>query len=182
MVPEGMPTDSFTYSLVYEKDEIQKEFTLEEFALLDSTWQWVETKSELVKKGYHPPIHDFSFTNSQGEDATDSIIYDSSFVFLAISHKLTKANTRGLEQLKSTYDYSQQNDFKFYLATASTSDEISYYTSKFRLPFHFYAADNIMLKTVVRSNPGLVLIKNGTIIGKWHYNDFPTKEELQELI
>jgi hypothetical protein len=49
------------------------------------------------------------------------------------------------------------------------------------LPFDFYTADNIMLKTVVRSNPGLVLIKNGMIIKKWHYKDLPSKEELQQL-
>ena len=181
-IPEGMPTDSFAYSLIYQKDGKLKEFALDEITALDSTWQWVETKSKLVRKGYHPSIHDFSFTNNNGENITDSILYDSSYLFLAISHKLQKAQIDGLEKLKSNYDFARQNGYRFYFATASTSDEITFYTSEYQLPFNFYTADNIMLKTVVRSNPGLVLIKNGTIIKKWHYNDLPSEDELQQLI
>ncbi len=180
-IPEGMPTDSFAYTLVYKKCDEIKEFALDEVTALDSTWQWIETKSKLVRKGYHPPIHDFSFTSKQGNNITDSILYDSSYVFLAISHKLNKANTKGLEKLKSNYHFSRQNNYNFYLATASTNEEIDFYTTEYQLPFNFYTADDIMLKTVVRSNPGLVLIKDGKIIKKWHHNDFPDKEELQQL-
>jgi uncharacterized membrane protein YphA (DoxX/SURF4 family) len=180
-IPEGMPTDSFAYSLVYKKGDELKEFALDEITALDSTWQWVETKSRLIRRGYHPPIHDFSFTNKQGEDITDSILYDTSYVFLAVSHKLNKASTKGLENLKSNFNFSRHNNYKFYLGTASTSEEIDFFTSQYQLPFDFYTADDIMLKTVVRSNPGLVLIKNGTIIKKWHYKDLPSKEELQQL-
>ena len=90
-------------------------------------------------------------------------------------------NIKGLEKLKTNFDFSRQHNYNFYLATASISEEIDFCTSKYQLPFHFYAADDIMLKTIVRSNPGLVLIKDGTIIKKWHHNDFPNKEELQQL-
>ncbi|NBC83998.1 MAG: DoxX family membrane protein [Bacteroidetes bacterium] len=180
-IPEGMPTDSFAYSLVYKRGDELKEIALDEVTTLDSTWQWIETKSKLIRRGYHPPIHDFSFTSKHGENITDSILYDTSYVFLAISHKLNKANTKGLENLKSNYNFSRNNNYKFYLGTASTNEEIDFYTSEYQLPFNFYTADNIMLKTVVRANPGLVLIKNGTIIKKWHHNDLPENEELQQL-
>ncbi len=176
-VPEGMPVDSFSYSIVYQKEEIIREFNLDEIPT-DTAWKWVETKSELVRKGYHPPIHDFSFTSKHGNDVTDSILYDTSYVFLAISHRIEKAARKGLEELKNIYEYSKNKGFAFYLATASTSDLINTYKEEMALPFSFYTADDIMLKTVVRSNPGLVLIKNGTIIDKWHYNDLPTVEEL----
>jgi uncharacterized membrane protein YphA (DoxX/SURF4 family) len=181
-IPEGMPTDSFTYSFLYKKGDELKEFAIEELISLDSTWQWVETKSKQVRKGYEPPIHDFSFTNELGKNITDSLLYDTSYVFLAVSHKIQKADAEGLEKLKSSYFFSQQNKYNFYLATSSSVDETSFLAVEYQLPFKFYTADDIMLKTVVRSNPGLVLIKNGTIIKKWHHNDLPDREELQQII
>lgn len=176
-IPEGVPADSFSYSVVYKKGKTIKEFSIENIPI-DTTWKWIETKSKLERKGYHPPIHDFSFTNQLGENVTDSILYDTNYVFLAISHKLNKVSEEGLIDLKSIYKHSKVRNYKFYLATASTSDEIHQYMEELSLPFSFYMADDIMLKTIVRANPGLVLIKNGTIINKWHFNDFPSGEEL----
>lgn len=120
-MPEGAPTDSFAYSLIYKKGDIFKEFSLEEI---------------------------------------------TAFVFLAISYSLQKASEVGLEKLKTSYEYSQLNKYRFYLATSSTTEEVEFYKTEFKLPFNFYTADNIMLKTVVRANPGLVLLKNGIIIKK----------------
>ncbi|MCW3806701.1 BT_3928 family protein [Plebeiibacterium marinum] len=128
-IPEGMPTDSFTYSVMYKKGDQLREFALEDIASIDSTWQWVETKSKLVRRGYHPPIHDFYFTNNEGENITDSILHNSSYVFLAISHKLNIANMKGLEKLKTNFDFSRQHNYNFYLATASISEEIDFCTS-----------------------------------------------------
>ena len=179
-IPEGMPVDSFSYTLFYQKGETVKEFALENLPA-DTAWKWVKTKTKLVKKGYHPPIHDFSFTDQQEDNVTDSILTDTSYVFLAVSNKLIKASTDGLNALKLIYEYSRKHNYKFYLATSSTSDEISRYQDELSLHFPFYTADDIMLKTVIRANPGLVLIKNGTIIKKWHYNDFPCVEELLKI-
>ncbi|MDB4335162.1 DoxX family protein, partial [bacterium] len=113
---------------------------------------------------------------------TDSLLYDTSYVFLAVSHKIEKADILGLEKLKSNFNFSRQNKCKFYMATASINEEIDFYKAEYQSPFSFYIADDIMLKTIVRSNPGLVLIKNGTILKKWHHNDFPDDEELYQLI
>jgi len=181
-IPEGAPTDSFAYSFTYKKGDLLKEFSIEEITELDTAWKWIETKSILVREGYHAPIHDFSFSNSSGVNVTDSIMYDTSYLFLAVSHKIQKASEKGLEDLKAIYEYSRQNNLHFYLGTSSASEIINSYKTEYKVPFNIYTADNIMLKTIVRANPGLVLIKNGTIINKWHYHDFPDSKELDKLI
>ncbi len=180
-IPEGTPVDSFSYVFVYRKGEVLNEFSLENIPAEDTAWKWVETKTEMIRTGYHPPIHDFSFSNLQGENITDSILYDTSYTFLAISYKMDKASKTGLQKLKSVYEQSKEKNFKFYFATASTAEQITEFRDALSLPFAFYTADDIMLKTVVRSNPGLVLIKNGNIIDKWHYNDFPDMEKVTHI-
>ncbi len=79
-------------------------------------------------------------------------------------------------------DWSQlevlANDFTFYAVTASPTEEVKTIAAELGLGYDFYAADEIMLKTMVRSNPGFLLLKNGIILGKWGYRDFPAIEEL----
>lgn len=180
--PPGMPVDSFQTILVYEKEGVLKEFTIDKIPWQDDTWNWVETKSVLVKEGYHPPIHDFAFTNIDGDDITDSLLSDQSYSLLAIAYKLDKASRKGLDKLSDIYDYAQANNLNFYLATATTAEDIAKYRDSLGYAFPYYFADEIMLKTVARSNPGLVLLKSGTILGKWHFNDYPSTAELSEII
>ncbi|UOB19341.1 BT_3928 family protein [Abyssalbus ytuae] len=180
-IPEGAPLDSFSNVLVYRKGKVLKEFAVDNLPYKDTAWKWVETKSKLIRKGYSSPIHDFSFTNNGRIEVTDSILQDTSYVFLAVSHSLEKASEKGLEKLTEVYNYCQKKGYRFYLATASGNKETEHYTSLLHLPYSFYVADEIMLKTVVRANPGLVLIKKGTIIKKWHYNDFPGNDDLENI-
>jgi uncharacterized membrane protein YphA (DoxX/SURF4 family) len=177
-IPEGAPRDSFETVHTYEKNGVLSEFSTETIPWQDTTWHWVATDSRLIRQGYHPPIHDFAFINTDGEDVTQAMLQDTSFVFLAISHDLDRASDKGLKMLRDIYDGCRQNQFNFYFATASPSERVTAYLDSLSLPFNPYAADDIMLKTVVRSNPGLVLLRNGTIIGKWHYNDLPDFGEL----
>ena len=69
-VPEGAPSDEYKVSFIYEKEGVRQEFTMEDYPWDDSTWVFVEQKSQLVRKGYVPPIHDFTMENADGEDIT----------------------------------------------------------------------------------------------------------------
>ncbi|MCG8308926.1 MAG: DoxX family protein [Cytophagales bacterium] len=180
-IPDGVPLDSFEIVLTYEKNGLFEEFSPDNIPWQDTAWKWVETKSRLIEQGYHPPIHDFSFLDPQGADVTEAILQDTSFVFLAIAHKLDKASKEGLNKLKKLYRYCKQQHLPFYFATASPSAQIKEYSDALSLPYEFCSADDIMLKTVVRANPGLVLIRHGTIVGKWHHNDFPEVEDLPAI-
>lgn len=168
--PEGSPVDEYEFSFIYEKDGVPKEFSLEN--LPDSTWSWVETKQKLIKRGYVPPIHDFSLTSADGVDITSDVLSYNGYSFLIVSYDLSKSDLNSF--LKINRLKEQLNDkANFYGLTSSTEDVISAFKDKVKPEFDFYATDEITLKTIIRSNPGLVLLKEGVVIGKWHHRNIP---------
>ncbi len=181
-IPEGAPQDEYNTILYYEKDGVIKEFTLDNYPWQDSSWKWVDTKTILVKKGYEPPIHDFRFTDKDGNDITDMVLYSSNYVFLLISPNLQKANADGIMQAKALADLCNGGNCSFFALSASPISEIKNFTEKHGPGFPFYHADETTLQTMIRSNPGLMLIKDGTIIAKWSYREFPEAERLKNDI
>lgn len=179
-IPENTPVDEYETILVYEKNGIRKEFNTENFPWKDTTWKWVETRQVLIKKGYEPPIHDFTITAEDGYDITDIVVSDPNYSFLLIADDLAKSNINAFKKInKIAKSCINNNDCSFYCLTSSTNDEIKSFREKVRLDFDFYLTDEITLKTIIRSNPGLLLIKEGNIIGKWHYNNFPALNPLE---
>lgn len=172
-IPAGSPVDEYSFSFIYKKNGVQKEFDLEH--LPDSTWQWIETKQKLIRKGYVPPIHDFSITTLGGQDITQMILNDPGYTFLIIAYDLKiteKASFSRLNRLAASVD---SVNIRFYCVTSSTFEVIDDFVKEVRPEFQICTADNITLKTMIRSNPGLMLLKKGTIIGKWHYRKIPEK-------
>ncbi|HCY01455.1 MAG TPA: DoxX family protein [Bacteroidales bacterium] len=171
--PKGAPLDEYKTILYYQKDGVEKEFTQDNFPWQDSTWQFVDSKSVLIQKGYTPPITDFSLTNFDGWSQTDSILNYEGYFILAVSHRLDKTNEESFAQLNELYFKARELGIGFACITASPPYEIDDFTSKTGVAFPFLLADEILLKTVVRSNPGVILLKHGAIIGKWHYKNIP---------
>jgi hypothetical protein len=135
--------------------------------------------SRLVSKGYEPPIHDFAIMDESGWDLADQILADKEYSLIMISHNLSEADESALQKAR---DWSQlemmADDFSFYAVTSTASDEVFSISSSLDLGYSFHSADEIMLKTMVRSNPGFILIRNGVIVDKWGFRDFPALEEL----
>ncbi len=173
-IPDDAPADEYKTILVYEKDGTRKEFNTDNFPWQDTTWKWVETRQILTKKGYEPPIHDFTIATSEGYDVTDIVISDQNYSFLVIADDLSKSSIKAFKKINEVAESCLFNDnCSFYCLTSSTSEEIDSFRDRVDINFDFYLADEITLKTIIRSNPGLLLIKEGTIIGKWHYNNIP---------
>ncbi len=173
VIPEGAPINVYEYSFIYEKDGIQKEFTLENYPANDTTWRFVDQKSDLIEKGYEPPIHDFSITLQDVGDITQEVLSDTSYTFLLISYKLEKASLSKYKKINQIYDYAQNNGYKFYCLNASLYEDIEDYIQATDAKYPMATTDGTTLKTIIRSNPGLILIKGGTVINKWHYSDLP---------
>jgi len=173
IIPDGMPADEYEYSFIYEKDNVVQEFKIEN--LPDSTWNWVETKQKLITKGYEPPIHDFSLTTSDGEDITSELLTDPGYSLLIIAYAFDKTNLRSFEKFNKSYPAFREKNIRVYCLTASTSSSIEKFREEIKPEYKIYLADEITLKTIIRSNPGMLLIKEGTIIGKWHYRNFPSE-------
>ncbi|OQY03320.1 MAG: hypothetical protein B6I20_05250 [Bacteroidetes bacterium 4572_117] len=190
IIPEGAKQDSIITFLYYEKNGETKEFTEDNFPWEDTTWVWKDTKSKVVEKGYLPPIHDFdiysfNLKRTGGEAAvniTDQMLADTNYSLLLISEDLRTAPFKPFKELTNLMNYCQVHKYKKYFITASVATDILEIHSKLPYLIDFYTADGITLKTIVRSNPGLVLIKQGKILAKWHNNDFPTIKKFKETI
>lgn len=173
VVPEGYPQDEYAITFVYEKDGVQKEFTLENYPKNDSTWTFVDQKSTLISKGYEPPIHDFTIEDEYWNDITEDVLSYSGYTYLVIAYDLDKANEEALARLQRLYNRCVlSKDTKFYVLTASSDESIEALREKTGISYPFCKSDPTTLKTIIRSNPGIMLIKNGTIEAKWAWRDF----------
>lgn len=178
MFPEDAPLDEYRTYLYYEKNGRIEEFTEENFPWQDTSWTFVDSKHRLIKKGYEPPIHDFNMFDDNGYDHTEGVLANQGYTFLLVSHNLAKADKNGLENANNLAASAYMNNYSFYCLTASSKPEVEEISSALELQFSFFTTDEIALKTIIRSNPGLLLIKEGVVIDKWHYGDFPDPEEL----
>jgi hypothetical protein len=177
VIPEGKPVDKYETTLIYEKDGVMKEFELSNYPEGDTSWKFVEQKSVLVSKGYQPPIHDLSFTSASGDDLTQQILSSKGYSMLMISKKLRECEPELLTRGFELGQYCMDNQVDFYVVTASGNDEVK----SFNNGINFCFADETTLKTMVRANPGYILLKDGTVMGKWSWANVPDKESLKKI-
>ena len=113
----------------------------------------------------------------EGEDITEQVLQDQGYTFLLVSPHLEQADDSELDALNRLYEYSQAHGYRFYCLTASGQRGISRWQDITGAEYPFCLTDETTLKTVIRSNPGLLLLKDGVIIQKWSHNALPTAEE-----
>ena len=172
VMPGNVASDAYKTTFIYEKDGVKKEFTLSNYPASDTTWKFVDQKSVLIKKGYQPPIHDFSITSLNGEDQTGKVLSDTGYTFLMISKKIEEAGNKKLSEGFDLGSYCIRQGIGFYILTASGTG----IAKKFNNGLTFCLTDETTLKTMIRSNPGYILLKKGTIIGKWSWANVPDKK------
>lgn len=170
-VPEGKPTDKYDTKLIYEKDGVQQEFTIDNYPK-DSTWKFVDQKTTLISKGFEPPIHNFEIVDAQENDITEDVIHYEGIVNLVIMYDVSKTSKAGADKAELLYDKAKQNGERFYALTGSTDEDIAEFVQQTKVTFPFYKTDPITLKTIIRANPGFVKIENGIIKGKWNWRDY----------
>ena len=112
-----------------------------------------------------------------GEDITETVLQDSSYVFLLVSPYLEKADDSQLDRINELYEYANDHGYRFYCLTSSTSESIRQWSEMTGAEYPFCQTDGILLKTVIRSNPGMLLLKDGVIIRKWSHNALPVMPE-----
>lgn len=176
--PEGAPRDSIVTTLVYKNTvtgEV-KQFSMTDYPWNDSTWVWQSTDNVVVKEGYQPPVHDFTMVDTSGIDHTNEILESENPVLLIVIHKIEKADPEGLDRLRGYVRYANKHNYKIVALTSSNIDVIEQARKKYcQESLTYYQTDDITLKTIVRANPGIVLLNKGTIVDKWNYRDFKLK-------
>ena len=176
-IPEGAEQPEFETTFILKKNGQTREFTLDNYP--DSTWEFVDSKTIQTRQGYEPPIHDFSLTLAEtGEDITDNVLSHKGYTFLLISRSLAYADDSNFGDIDQIYEYASEHNIPFYCVTASTDSDINRWRDLTGAEYPFCTADETTLKTIIRSNPGLLLLKDATIIGKWSHNQLPDPDEL----
>lgn len=171
-VPPDAEHDKYDIRFIYEKDGIQKEFTLDDYPANDTSWKFIDQKSVLIHKGYVPPIHDFTLMSDQGVDMTDHVTGLQGDVLLMVARRLEDADRKGLVMGYELGIELQKRDAEFFIITSTTPEEANGFVAGFKALY----ADEVTLKTIIRSNPGFVLLHNGTITAKWSYHNLPPRQ------
>jgi len=180
-IPEGAEKSIYETVFILEKDGKTKEFTINNYP--DSTWKFKEAETKLIKKGYEPEITDFSMLSLEtGENIEAQVLTDENYNFLLIAHRIEEADDSNIDLINEIYDYSIENGYGFYCLTSSPDIEIEQWKDKTGAEYPFCLVDDITLKTVIRSNPGLVLIKGGTVLNKWDDARLPNEYVLSDSL
>ncbi len=180
-VPEGAEPDQYETTFVYERDGVEQEFTLENYPKGDSTWHFVNQKSVLIKKGYEPKIHDFELITLNYDDITYDVLESEAPVTLVVLYDLTKTDRKQLDKVTALYHQCLSLNRPFYILTGASEDGIEAFCEEVEAenlsneltPFNhpdevFCMCDGVTLKTIVRANPGVVVVQNGVITDKYN--------------
>ncbi len=160
-----------------------KEYQSPNYPWKDSTWlaQWEFVNQRIddsqVDKKYNLVIED-----SLGNDFTKDIIENRDKQFIVISYYLSAASNEGMKKLSRIIPEIKKYGVSVVLLTASDNAEIKKVLKQYHLNIPAYFADDVELKAMIRSNPGLMLMQNAIVLKKWHYNDFPNKKNIDKQL
>lgn len=182
-IPPDAPKGKYHVTLIYrnlQTGELKEFETNDPEWQDDSKWEWVETKSVQIEAPYVPPIKDFVISNTDGFDYTEDILNDDNYFFFLVSYDLRKAKTGKQTKINAFAEAAQRDGYQFYGLTAASPQAIDEFRHNVQATYDYYIMDATTLKTMIRSNPGLILLKKGTVIHMWHYNAFPDYESVKK--
>ncbi|NOY95382.1 MAG: DoxX family protein [Chlorobi bacterium] len=182
-IPEDAPREVYENTFYYKNKKTGevKEFTEKNYPWKDTVnWAFESNESKLVQKGYEPPIHDFIMETREGDNVADFFLHEENYVFILVAYDLSQTNRDAMDKVNELAHWANDNEMPFIGLTSSLFDESDKFIEETGAPFEFFNCDEITLKTIIRSNPGLLVIKDGVIKGKWHYNDIPTPEKFRK--
>ena len=182
-LPEGAEPDQYEVTLKYKNKqtgEVQS-FTEENYPWQDTlNWEYESSSERLVKKGYITPIHDLIIEHPTLGNITEEILEDDNHTILAVAYNLTQSDMQYQPAINRLAEYAQEKGIRFYGLTSSSERDIETYKKRYHVPYEFCTADEIQLKTMIRSNPGVIILREGTILDKWAGKDVPDVKELQD--
>ena len=170
-IPEDAEPDVYETTLIYAKNGVEQEFTLDNYPKNDPEWTFVDQKSKLIKKGYEAPIHDFEILTMDFEDITYDVLESAEPVMLVIMYDLNKTDRSQMDKVKKLIATSQELTAPIYILTGSGEADIYAFAEELgwdeeTMLRTFCTVDPVTLKTIVRANPGMIVVQNGTIIEK----------------
>lgn len=174
LIPEDAPKPVYEDTWIYEVEGEERTFTTEEKPWSIEGAKFVDRKTRTLKEGYVPPIHDFTM-EIDGEDLTEELM-NREKLMLFVGYNLTKADPRGLEKLKELSEKAMQNGYSVFFFSASTQADFDLLKEQYGWNFELLFCDETTLKTIIRSNPGVLTLNKGTVKGKWSWRSLDKVE------
>lgn len=174
MISEGEDESVYYFTYKNKKTGELKEYISTEIPYQDTVWkaewEFESRRDEIIEA---EKKHNLEIENFKGTNFTKSIIERPGFGFLLISYDIETANGEAMLKIPGLIESTVNHDVNFVMLTASGPETLAKYFELYQLRYATFLADDIELKTMIRSNPGLVLMEDGVVVKKWHYNDFP---------
>lgn len=178
-LPPGAKQDSIQMVFIYEKDAKQIELTPEQIKTIDSTYKYIDRKDKVIREGDKPAIYDFSITSLDGSDYTEEILDYPGYYFFLVCYDLDKTCKNVFGKVNDFVALCKADSIPITCLTAS-ADRVESFKKETGADIDFYLTDGTTLKTMIRSNPGLMLLKKGTVTDMWHYHSLPSYTEVKE--
>ncbi len=187
-MPVGAVPDEYeiTYNMTNKKTGKKKVMTdkayLKTGIWKDDNWEIVGTpESRLVKEGYQPKIRDLKISDASGTDYTKEIIENPYYSLVMVAWNLKDADEQAISALNAlALNATEQFNIRTVLLTANSAQDADAFSKRMKLFMEIFYADAVPLKSMVRANPGILLLKNGVIVDKWHYHDIPSFDLLSK--
>ena len=178
-LPEGAKKDSVAMIFIYEKDGKRLELGVNDIGQIDDTYTFIDRVDKVIVEGDKAPIHDFKLFDINGVDYTDSLLMQKGFRIILVQTHIAKSRMGMEPQLAQLAADCQANGVGFWALTNTTLTEVEPYRHEHQLAFNYYNMDATPLKSIVRSNPGLVLLKDNVVIKKWSAYGIPTFDKVK---
>jgi uncharacterized membrane protein YphA (DoxX/SURF4 family) len=184
--PPGAQPDEFelTYHLKNKKTGESKDMTNTDYLKTniwkDNNWQIIgQPESRLVKKGFSPKIIDLAIQDAQGTNYTKDLFANPFYNLMIIAYDLNKTDEEAINRLNAlSVNLINNYNIRTILVTSNSAHDAQAFSKQHHLAMEIFYADEVPLKTIVRANPGILLLKNGTVINKWHYHSIPKYDVL----
>ena len=165
--PVDAETDEYKTTLYYQKNGVVKSFTEDNYPWQDTTWHFVDMKNELVKKGHEPTIDQFIIANERGDDiGLDIISSEDKFIFIMLREP--DLNNKLIRKIKLLNEKGSEYGHNVAIVTSMPNSEVEDLKKLLNIRVPFYQADDILLKTIIRADPGIFVLNAGTIVGKFN--------------
>lgn len=185
-IPQGAPVDE--YLIMYElknkqtgeiKKMSDKDYLAQEI-WKDENWEVVGTpERKLIKEGYKVKIKDLHISDASATDYTKELIENPYYNLIVVAYNLNDANEKAIGNVNAlALNAAEQFNIRTVLFTSSSAQDADAFSKKNKLFMEIFYADAVPLKSMVRANPGVLLLKNGIIVNKWHYNSLPSFDQL----
>lgn len=187
LIPEGKPKDDvmqIQYFYKNKKDGQTKEFDINTAPVDNEDWEYVDRKEKIIEKAYKPKLDNFhDIIHPDLGDVSDSILKSKDYQLIIASYDITLANKKGLEKaVELANNWVKETGYAVWFITSNTQDDLDAFASTHHLDFKFCSADNKFVKSIIRSNPGVILLKGPLVLKNWDTHRIPPFKRIKKRL